>query len=181
MMYAVVTVKGQDEFTSLITEDKAEAIEQARNEWASLTEYDKATNVIEVREYAGDPEEVYDYNLIGWKLWYAVEMDREDNDWGTGSYDLDEAKAMAEDMNALLIAVIDRDECIDEIEMYDSFRVSAVFDDGATIDNDIVEDTTASAVENELEDAREWFADRNPEGYMVSYYRDGECIRSEVK
>ena len=117
MMYAVVAVKGQDEFTTLITEDKAEAIEQARDEWASLTEYDKATNIIEVREYAGDSEETFDYNLIGWKLWFAVEMDREDNDWGTGSYDLDEARRMADSMDAELIAVIDGDICIDEIEV----------------------------------------------------------------
>jgi len=27
-------------------------------------------------------------------IWYAVMMDREDNDWGTGSYDLEEAIAM---------------------------------------------------------------------------------------
>ena len=27
------------------------------------------------------------------KYWYAVMMDREDNDWGFGSFDLDEAKA----------------------------------------------------------------------------------------
>lgn len=28
------------------------------------------------------------------KYWYAIEQDAEDNDWGTGSYDLDEAKKM---------------------------------------------------------------------------------------
>ncbi len=28
-------------------------------------------------------------------LWYAVEMDAEDNDWGTGSYDYAEAVEMA--------------------------------------------------------------------------------------
>lgn len=28
-------------------------------------------------------------------LWYAVMRDTEDTDWGAGSYDLDEAKAMA--------------------------------------------------------------------------------------
>lgn len=32
------------------------------------------------------------------RLWYAVMRDREDNDWGYGSYDLDEAKAMARKM-----------------------------------------------------------------------------------
>lgn len=55
------------------------------------------------------------------KLWYAVQKDRED-DWGNGSYDLDEAKEMArelrEDYPDALIAVIrenDDPECIDEI------------------------------------------------------------------
>ena len=32
--------------------------------------------------------------------WYAVERDADDNDWGTGSYDLDEAKRMAEAMGS---------------------------------------------------------------------------------
>lgn len=30
--------------------------------------------------------------------WYAVERDAEDNDWGYGSEDLDEAKRMARDL-----------------------------------------------------------------------------------
>ena len=63
------------------------------------------------------------------KYWYAVMMDREDNDWGTGSFDLDEAKAMATRMGGeSYIAVIDGgyDEdgnattdpiCVDEIEV----------------------------------------------------------------
>lgn len=41
------------------------------------------------------------------KLWYAVMMDREDNDWGDGSFDLDEAKAMAREYEEGYIAVID--------------------------------------------------------------------------
>lgn len=28
------------------------------------------------------------------KYWYAIEQDVEDNDWGTGSYNLEEAKEM---------------------------------------------------------------------------------------
>lgn len=39
--------------------------------------------------------------------WYAVLMDDEDTDWGTGSRSLDEAKAMAARMGAPLIAVIE--------------------------------------------------------------------------
>ena len=56
------------------------------------------------------------------KLWYAVQRDTED-DWGTGSRDLEEAKAMAREQLAeypdTLIAVIDDSSsnpvCIDEI------------------------------------------------------------------
>ncbi len=40
------------------------------------------------------------------KYWYAVEMDAEDNDWGDGSYDLEEAKEMARKYPEGQIAVI---------------------------------------------------------------------------
>ena len=65
------------------------------------------------------------------KYWYAVLRDREDNDWGTGSFDLDEAKAMVRRLCPDgFIAVIDGgyDEdgnatidpvCVDEIEQED--------------------------------------------------------------
>ena len=44
-------------------------------------------------------------------MWYAVERDSTDNDWGYGSYDLDEAKQMARKMGKeAVIAVIDEDE-----------------------------------------------------------------------
>ena len=41
------------------------------------------------------------------KYWYAVLMDREDNDWGYGSFDLEKAKKMASAYEEGLIAVID--------------------------------------------------------------------------
>ena len=50
--------------------------------------------------------------------WYAVMMDVEDNDWGIGSYDLDEAISMARGMDAEYIAVIEMGNdpiCVDEI------------------------------------------------------------------
>lgn len=51
--------------------------------------------------------------------WYAVLRDEEDNDWGTGSYVLDEAKEMAIGYGEkAYIAVIYEDDnpvCIDEI------------------------------------------------------------------
>lgn len=53
------------------------------------------------------------------RIWYAVQRDRED-DWGTGSYDLAEAKRMAREQLAeypdTLIAVIENGNyCADEI------------------------------------------------------------------
>lgn len=56
------------------------------------------------------------------KIWYAVQRDRED-DWGTGSYDKEEALEMARKQRKeypdTLIAVIDDCEknpvCIEEI------------------------------------------------------------------
>lgn len=64
------------------------------------------------------------------KYWYAVMMDREDNDWGTGSFDLDTAKEMARKYENGYIAVIDANydedgnpttdgECIEEIKQED--------------------------------------------------------------
>lgn len=64
---------------------------------------------------------------------------------------------------------------------YDSFRVSAVFDDGKTIDNDIIEETGTEAINAELESAKEWFADQSPANYLISYYLDGECIGNEIR
>lgn len=57
------------------------------------------------------------------KIWYAVLEDNEDNDWGYGSHDLDEAKKMVEAFktmgyNKAYIAVIDETAdpiCIEEI------------------------------------------------------------------
>ena len=54
------------------------------------------------------------------KLWYAVMRDREDGDWGYGSYDIDEAKQMLteEESPEAYIAVIAEGEnpvCVDEI------------------------------------------------------------------
>ncbi len=55
--------------------------------------------------------------------WYAVMMDNDDNDWGTGSYDLSEAEAKVESLKAqgyedAYIAVIDESGdpvCVEEI------------------------------------------------------------------
>lgn len=54
------------------------------------------------------------------RKWYAVMRDREDDDWGYGSYDIDEAKQMLteEESGEAYIAVIAEGEnpvCVDEI------------------------------------------------------------------
>lgn len=58
------------------------------------------------------------------KTWYAVMMDREDNDWGTGSYNMEEAIEKARKYRELgeaeaYVAVIEESEhdavCVDEI------------------------------------------------------------------
>lgn len=53
------------------------------------------------------------------KFWYAVMRYRDDDDWGTGSYDLDEAKEMCRKYPEGYIAVIKEGVdpiCVEEIE-----------------------------------------------------------------
>lgn len=54
------------------------------------------------------------------KLWYALQRDCED-DWGTGTYDRDEAIRKLRESNGYytLIAVIDHDLCMEEITLAD--------------------------------------------------------------
>lgn len=182
MTYYIISRKKDDEFTLGTAGTAEEAIEIARSEWRDMCREDQKKNTIEVRLYEADIEDEdcdnFDYDTVEWRLWYAVQMDTED-DWGTGSFDKDEAIEKAEDIGAKLVAVIDRDLCIEEIWMYDSFRVSAVFSDGTTIDNDMVYGAGDTAVASELQNAKEWFADKDPVSYLISYYRDGECILTE--
>lgn len=54
------------------------------------------------------------------KLWYAVMRDNDDNDWGSGSYDYDEAVAMVQKYipDGGYIAVINEGNdpiCVEEI------------------------------------------------------------------
>lgn len=52
-------------------------------------------------------------------LWYAVMKDENDDDWGTGSYNLDEAREMLARYPEGYIAVIDESTdnpvCVEEI------------------------------------------------------------------
>jgi hypothetical protein len=70
------------------------------------------------------------------RIWYAVQADADDNDWGDGSYDLEEAKAMAADLGPeARIAVIQEGNdpiCIEEI-LLDHIGADVVDDaDGET-------------------------------------------------
>ena len=58
------------------------------------------------------------------KKWYAVMADREDNDWGYGSHDLNEAKQMLKDAENEdgYIAVIENDVCIEELTQDELFE-----------------------------------------------------------
>lgn len=81
-----------------------------------------------IAQEAKDHDEDLTAEQIGWivekleedgyvkpTLWYAVQVDRED-DWGTGSYDYNEAIQMLKRQGRGLIAVIDGDVCVNEIE-----------------------------------------------------------------
>ena len=81
-----------------------------------------------IAQEAKDHDEELTDEQIGWivekleedgyvkpTLWYAVQTDRED-DWGTGSYNYNEAVQMLKRQGRGLIAVIDGDVCVNEIE-----------------------------------------------------------------
>lgn len=62
------------------------------------------------------------------KLWYAVLRDREDNDWGYGSFDLDEAKSIATSIGEeAYIAVIDGDYDDDGNETTDPICIEEIY------------------------------------------------------
>ena len=55
------------------------------------------------------------------KKWYAVMLNRKDDDWGTGSFDFEEAQKMVvnnttEHQRDGYIAVIENDVCVEEIK-----------------------------------------------------------------
>ena len=72
MKYYVTSVrKGYDEYVSLVTEDKEEAINEARGEWELLCDADRKVFTIEVRVYVEDIEDesctCFDYDTVEWK------------------------------------------------------------------------------------------------------------------
>lgn len=64
---------------------------------------------------------------------------------------------------------------------YDSFRVSAVCENGNTVDNDVVDYTGQEAVEAELKATKDWYGNNPMLDYLISYYRDGECVETEYR
>lgn len=74
------------------------------------------------------------------KYWYAILMDEEDNDWGVGSYDFEEAMKKALDMNAYGVAVIDEgsDPICTGIEYCEQYKICS--DCGALIQEGYVTD-----------------------------------------
>lgn len=54
-------------------------------------------------------------------IWYAVLVDEDDNDYGTGSFDFIEACEMLESINGERIAIVDDNDgyCLDIIEKDD--------------------------------------------------------------
>lgn len=65
------------------------------------------------------------------KYWYAIMLDNEDTDWGTGSFDLDEALAMLAHYRRFspeaYIAVIDGGYDADGNETTDPIAVDKIF------------------------------------------------------
>ena len=63
--------------------------------------------------------------------------------------------------------------------MISHIRVSAIWEDGTSVDNDKIDVSGMSDAEmqdvinSELASAEEWFSDRNPKEYTVSIY-DGD-------
>lgn len=100
------------------TEDEPaeEAAEEIAEETVETSEEIAEENTIETQENTEMTNET--------KIWYAVMMDADDNDWGHGSFDLEEAKRMVKPYLSKggYIAVIDDGDdpvCIDEIRDFD--------------------------------------------------------------
>lgn len=95
---------------------------------ADLESVYQAQDVKEAVDEEGGIDEyfdtLWDYIEQVRAIWYAVMKDRDDDDWGYGSPDLEEAKRMCRKMGeSAYIAVIDvtggDSLCIDEIEQED--------------------------------------------------------------
>lgn len=79
----------------------------------SLDGYERERQAYDIIDYIIENE---DHNLAEYLPWYAVMMD-EDSDWGTGSFDLEEANEMAKRLEADHIEKIVSDVCDEIIEI----------------------------------------------------------------
>lgn len=116
--YVVVSTRGNDEKIKLVSACKGEAILKAREYWENLSFESKMDTYVQVRAYLYDNEnEGWGYDVVNWATWYAVIRDDDENDWGNGSYDLNEAILMAaKHGNGAYIAEIYRDTCVGVIK-----------------------------------------------------------------
>lgn len=136
MKYIKVEKSGMDIFTAEYW-DKDKAISAVSREWDGMTKYDQDRTedfyVLEKDDQADEEDEDYlDGNIVftikkGGEMapWYAV-VTNSNYDWGYGSFDLDEAKKMANGCMYAVIDVIVNDVCEKEIEVVDDnkkFRI----------------------------------------------------------
>ena len=70
--------------------------------------------------------------------------------------------------------------------MISHIRVSAVWEDGTSVDNDKIDVSGMSDAEmedvinSELASAEEWFSDRNPKEYAVSIYSGDRSVDAYI-
>ena len=117
---------------------EAAAISDAEGNFYHLTDREKATHTVTVEEYTfSAPKGMDASEAFTWALnedvlppdpdnvititgkWYAVMRDRNDDDWGEGSYHLSEAENMVRSLypETGYIAVIENGVCVEEIEV----------------------------------------------------------------
>lgn len=95
-------------------------VKEAYEQFADEMEYDSYEDYLEAMLTLGKQNAG---GLIELEYWYAAMKDRDDTDWGYGSFDLEEAKQMAQNLGEeAYIAVIKEGNdpiCIEEIRQED--------------------------------------------------------------
>lgn len=115
--------RGLFEETIIEADTEEEAFEKAVSLWDGLTDHDKAdrsdawVGLYAIEDGVVDLDSEVSHLEIKNALWYAVMRDRDDSDWGYGSYDRAEAERMCKDAGEeSYIAVIQNGNCVEEIE-----------------------------------------------------------------
>ena len=113
MEYVLIDGRDGNLFTKEFATEE-EAIAAGQIKWDHLTDMEKTKRDSFYVVWSDDPDEDSEDHLEGtimkdWKeFWFAVLTDEDDdNDWGTGSFSLYEAKKMAMEYEEGYIAVID--------------------------------------------------------------------------